>query len=280
MKSNRMDMDKLITGFNVPATKSKQEARDAVWQKIESRGDTSKRKTRRLPLYLISAAAAAALLVVAFWVLNPHTPAIELQNHLAKSTQTVLPDSSEVVVQKNTSLRYLGGPSGKRLIELKGEAYFKVTKGEKFKVNFPGGELTVLGTRFNVRAYTAGNIRVECYEGSVSVALPESDCVLKAGEGLVLSGRKMEGPIPIDLSNEKTIGDNLYYWNNRPLSEILSLVCERDGLVMTASHDVLNQRFSGPVNMNNTNQALTIITKAMNLRYRIENNKLTIVENQ
>ena len=67
-----------------------------------------------------------------------------------------------------------------RKVELEGEAYFEVIHDEKrpFKVAFisnkvddPFGEVTVLGTHFNVNAYLDENkIKVTLLEGSVKIS--------------------------------------------------------------------------------------------------------------
>ena len=81
-----------------------------------------------------------------------------------------LPDGSRVWVNANSQLHYPERFTGdERRVSLKGEAYFEVQKGEReFIVETTSGEITVLGTEFNVSAYPEeGEFSSTLVEGSV-----------------------------------------------------------------------------------------------------------------
>ena len=56
-----------------------------------------------------------------------------------------------------------------RTLELNGEAFFDVEKGNTFTVKTSQGNVSVLGTEFNVNA-SVDFFRVSCYEGKVKVS--------------------------------------------------------------------------------------------------------------
>jgi transmembrane sensor len=87
--------------------------------------------------------------------------------------ELVLADGTKVWLNDESSLRYPVGFAGReRDLELKGEAYFEVTKSEKlpFRVRTSSLMTVVLGTHFNVRDYPAEHRpRTTLLEGKVVV---------------------------------------------------------------------------------------------------------------
>ncbi len=70
--------------------------------------------------------------------------------------QLVLSDSTQIFMNAESALKYPVMFQGEeRIVEMEGEAYFRVAKNEKcpFIVKIKGLKLKVLGTSFNVRAY-------------------------------------------------------------------------------------------------------------------------------
>jgi transmembrane sensor len=106
--------------------------------------------------------------------------------------KVVLPDGSKVWLNAASTLRFPVAFEGKeRGVELSGEAYFEVAKNaaQPFKLKVPGKiEIEVLGTVFNVNAYTnEKNSYTTLVEGSVSVShtnKTDSRIVLKPGDQL------------------------------------------------------------------------------------------------
>ncbi len=84
----------------------------------------------------------------------------------------VLADGTKVWLNAESELRYPDVFEGKkREVYLKGEAYFEVAKNKdsKFVIHSSGGDITVLGTQFNVSDYTKGNTCVTLVEGVVAL---------------------------------------------------------------------------------------------------------------
>ncbi|TDX01540.1 FecR family protein [Dinghuibacter silviterrae] len=101
-------------------------------------------------------------------------------------TYTVrLSDGSRVWLNAGSSLKYpvrfTGGP---RVVDLTGEAYFEVAPAAgSFSVRCLGQTVEVLGTHFNVNAYTnEAYIRTTLLEGKVRVKNPAGSAVLEPGE--------------------------------------------------------------------------------------------------
>jgi len=107
--------------------------------------------------------------------------------------QVILADGSKVWLNASSTLRFPTSFSGKqRNVELTGEAYFEVAKdaGRPFKVTvLPGAsgggvrEVEVLGTSFNVMAYSEENlIRTTLVDGAVKVRNGKDEDILAPGQ--------------------------------------------------------------------------------------------------
>ena len=86
----------------------------------------------------------------------------------------VLSDGTKVFLNADSELKYpVEFSDGKRIVDLKGEAYFEVHKDSlrPFVVRVNGAEVTVLGTSFNVNTYgDDGQIYTTLVNGSVRVS--------------------------------------------------------------------------------------------------------------
>jgi transmembrane sensor len=107
-----------------------------------------------------------------------------------------LPDGSNVWLNTYSSLRFPVAFAGdERRVELTGEAYFEVAKnpGKKFFVSAEGVNTEVLGTHFNVSAYSNEDVkRVTLAEGSVRVSGKGAGGLLKPGQQAQLKNAKVK----------------------------------------------------------------------------------------
>lgn len=90
--------------------------------------------------------------------------------------QVTLTDGTKVWLNAASSIRFPVVFNGiERRVEITGEAYFEVAKDEKvpFHVEAKGSEVEVLGTHFNVNAYSDESaVRTTLLEGRVRVSVP------------------------------------------------------------------------------------------------------------
>jgi len=105
-----------------------------------------------------------------------------------------LPDGTKVWLNAASSLKYpvvFGG--AKRKVELTGEGYFEVAKDPMypFEVSAGGSTVQVLGTHFNVNAYTdEPAVKVVLAEGAIRL---NNSVVLKPGEqGMIAKNGNLE----------------------------------------------------------------------------------------
>lgn len=144
-------------------------------------------------------------------------------------SKVVLPDGSMVWLNSGSELSYSNlFATDNRNVDLSGEAYFQVTKNEDLPLIVSSGELQVkvLGTKFNVNAYTESEkIEVVLESGKVELLSSKSEAFqyqLKPGEKATFNKADRE----LDLSRVNTIKytswkDGMINIYNQPLDELV-----------------------------------------------------------
>lgn len=110
------------------------------------------------------------------------------------TAEVTLADGTEVTLNAGSRLVYPQSFRGKtREVELQGEAYFKVRHDAKHPFVVRAGNVStkVLGTEFNVRAYTANDTHVTLLEGSVLVSSVAASKRVKPGEDAAFDGSSL-----------------------------------------------------------------------------------------
>lgn len=246
---------------------------DAVLQKINTQ--KSSKNNWFKPLLRIAAVFAIAFAVY-FYTTEFET---NVQTLAAQKTTIELPDMSNVVLNAESTLSYSKTRWNKhRDVELNGEAYFKVAKGSTFNVKTESGNVTVLGTEFNVKS-RKNYFEVICFEGSVGVEFLDKSVTLKPGFSfLVIDG--MTYAKDLDSRNAPSWVKDESYFKSLPYKEVLfELERQYDVLIETEGLN-LNQLFTGTFKHNNLELALKSVTLPLNLKYQFKNDTTIVLSSE
>jgi transmembrane sensor len=151
-----------------------------------------------------------------------------IETPLGGQYQVYLPDGTKVWLNAGSVLRYPVKFMGdERSVELMGEGYFEVArvKNRRFKVFSAEQTIEVLGTHFNVMAYTNEKvIKTTLIEGSVKVSNAKHSKLLTPGEQSVIHGRN-----EIQINEAADIEDvmawkNGYFKFNENLESIMTKI--------------------------------------------------------
>ncbi|MEM1321233.1 MAG: FecR domain-containing protein [Bacteroidota bacterium] len=179
-----------------PPERNKEEGWEAIRRKagIGAPTPVKEAKKRRIGAWWAAAAAASVLLLVAFWALWNRGGELEVVvTAVAAQEQLLLPDGSEVWLNADSRLTYdKTNFLQERHLDLSGEAFFKVKKGEAFVVKTAGGNIQVLGTSFNVKS-RATKMDLACYTGKVGLSFGglEDPELLLPGERLMADNQRI-----------------------------------------------------------------------------------------
>lgn len=196
-----------------------------------------------------------------------------IATEFAENKEVILPDNSEVILNADSELSFSEKNWDKnRNLRLKGEAFFKVSKGNSFTVATADGTVTVLGTEFNVEN-RKGFFEVTCYDGLVSVNYNGEKIKLPAGSSFVA----INGEI---IASEKPT-NNTPSWMNAessfksiPLKYVLDEF-ERQHNISVETKDInLNQLYTGSFSNTDSNLALQSISTPSQIKFKLGGNKV------
>jgi ferric-dicitrate binding protein FerR (iron transport regulator) len=168
-------------------------------------------------------------------------------------------------------------------VELTGEAYFEVKKGDTpFIVKTPEAQITVTGTSFNVNAYQDSKMfQTTLVEGSVQINMSDKPdtYTLRPGNNFTLSKNSDE------ISIQKVNTDRYTSWmrgelifRNQPLDDIFtSLKRWYDFEIEYNSPAIRTMRFSGSVEKKRPlDYFLNQIQTVTEIRYKAEGEKIIL----
>ena len=139
----------------------------ALWSKIDQQTAVTVVSLRKPRKWMAYAATVAILVAAGTWfLLNDSYQKVITQNVQLKTLD--LPDGSVAELNAASTLKYQEDWSKDRYLDMEGEVFFEVKKGNPFVVNTKYGQVRVLGTSFNVFA-RATIFEVVCHSGIVEI---------------------------------------------------------------------------------------------------------------
>lgn len=229
------------------------------------------KKPKLISLYSRWAIGIAASLLVIFGIFNFFDNSeVSISTDFGQHQNVTLIDGSEVILNSKSNLIYdEDNWHNNRLIELDGEAYFKVAKGQTFTVKTPNGNVQVLGTQFNVNS-TKDFFHVICYEGKVKVKTIDS-------ENYILTPNKSVRKINGNSSQLVNIKDDEPTWikgettfRSVPLYVVITALENQYNLDIDAQEVDKSINYTGAFPHDNLETALKVIFQPLNIDYKIK----------
>jgi ferric-dicitrate binding protein FerR (iron transport regulator) len=139
---------------------------------------------------------------------------------------TILPDGTRVWLNVESELTFPARPGGKtRDVYLRGEAYFKVARGEEAPLVIHSGGMEIVATtaEFNARGYPGEEATVTPVNGSLLVReSPRDDASrLHAGQQAVARGRVIEVKGVDDPLPRVAWKEGYFIYHDAPLERVL-----------------------------------------------------------
>jgi transmembrane sensor len=201
--------------------------------------------------------------------------------------QIKLPDGTKVWMNAASSIKFPARFSGaERRISLAGEAYFEVSKNEAqpFIVMTGQQEITVLGTHFNINAYSdEPAARTTLLEGAVRVSSSQSTSsslrgakqsdnaiVLKPGQQAVMTA----GSIKVSKANlEEAISwkNGKFRFSNESIESLMRKVSRWYNVKVEYRGEIPKERFGGQVSkFNKVSDILEVLQLTGFVHFKIE----------
>lgn len=204
---------------------------------------------------------------------------LEARTNPGMTTSVVLPDSTVVYLNSESSLRYPSTFEGQsqRKVELTGEAFFKVTRNveKHFIVSTPHqSQIEVLGTSFNVEAYTnMPDVSTTLIEGRVNFSFrsgsQKKQVALRPGQKVVYDSENGATHLYETTGETETSWkDGKIIFNNTPLKDALHILGKRYNVVFTQTNAHLDDSFTGTFTNQRLERILEYFKLSSNIRWR------------
>lgn len=221
---------------------------DDLWAKIVDNTDakTIQIKDKRLlrPWAMVAAASVLCLLVVYFLFYESDQVMLVADN--SQWPSYMLPDSSMAELNAGSQLSYSeSGFKEAKVVELKGEALFKIEKKGSFTINTKLGKVEVLGTTFNV--YSRANyFNVKCFEGSVKVTLANGkEDTLIANQAIIFQLNEEGKKITLDSTATNDWREGFFTFDQVPYEVIFKELERQFDIKISADQSIRNQIVNG-----------------------------------
>lgn len=234
-----------------------------------------KTKVISLKKYWYAAAASVVILLGTISFLNSSISYTVPNGGTALAVS--LPDGSKIQLNAGSKLshkRFFW--KNNRALNLDGEAYFEVEKGKKFSVETSYGTVSVLGTKFNVKA-RKNNFDLKCFEGAVRFDQKNTNNykILYQNDGISITNSTT-------IKEEKST-ENLPNWLQQlSIYKAQSLQIVLDDLAIQYAIKIenkstdLSRLFSGSFIHNNLETALKTTLTPMGISYTLSEDKKTV----
>ncbi|MGB0896169.1 MAG: FecR family protein [Flavobacteriaceae bacterium] len=188
-----------------------------------------------------------------------------------------LPDGSKVILNSKSSLNYNSyNWENHRNLTLEGEAFFDVETGNTFTVNTALGNISVLGTEFNVNA-TDNYFNVVCYEGKVKVEdnTNASTHILTPALGYQHIKNHNAIALNVNTSEPEWLHQHTSF-KSTPIKHVFTTLEKHYNLKFTYNTFDDTILFTGTFPNNNQHIALETVLKSVNLNYTINGNRVIL----
>ena len=261
--------------------------KDQIWKNVlyakKEKGEESQ-KTRKLTPRWISIAAVLLVLVLIPFVLKQSSSTVDFQTGFGENRTLELPDGSLVHLNAESKLDYDEKTfQDTRVLNLNGEAFFEVKKGESFTVLTKNGDVRVLGTQFNVKSRDQ-ILNVGCYSGKVGVSFNDfkEEEVLTKGDRIRSMAREITEKTYIDSTLIRPFwrdGKSRFY--NENFSQVINELERQFDISINATSDVLKiQNYSGGFDHDDLDKALTIVFSSINYEFEVNGRVVSIKKKQ
>jgi ferric-dicitrate binding protein FerR (iron transport regulator) len=199
--------------------------------------------------------------------------------------QVVLPDGSQVWLNAASSLRFPTAFSGKdRRVEVTGEAYFEIAKNSSmpFTVAIPaagGSEIKVLGTHFNVTAYTDDALlKTTLLEGSVKFVSGGGSTLLKPGEQTQLAKNgRVDLASDIDVSQVIAWKNGIFHFEGADIETVMKQLSRWYDVDVIYGSKKASDLFYADIPRNTRlSDALKALALTGKVDFKIENKKIMV----
>lgn len=190
-------------------------------------------------------------------------------------TSFKLPDGSEVWLNSGSMISFPRQYDKLRNVELTGQAYFKVVKdGRPFMVKTSKGNVEVMGTSFDVKAYENENFETTLVEGIVKVKDNTSQmATLKPGQQSIITPTNEFSISDVNTSLITSWRDGKLMFVKEPFQNVATELERWYNVKIELQGDRLKRLgYTGTIEMETFSEVLELINTTTPIKYKFDRN--------
>lgn len=201
-----------------------------------------------------------------------------------------LPDGTNVWLNSSTTLKFpIAFAGNERRVEVTGEAYFEVSKDTTlpFLVKAGNQEIKVLGTHFNISAYSGDKvIKTTLLEGSVQVLITGSTepeflsipITLQPGQQSQFCENRELSIVTADLEEAIAWKNGLFIFNDENIESIMLKIARWYDINVVYNIDPEDMVFTGKISRSqNVSEILALLELTGSIHFKIEEKTITVL---
>ncbi|MES2617446.1 MAG: FecR domain-containing protein [Bacteroidota bacterium] len=246
----------------------------ANWAKLQSRITTdnvipiTQASKRTFPILKWAVAAVIVLgIAVGLWRYNLPEP-IQMVAYASENTtkEVLLPDGSVIKMNKQSTIQHNDFNSDERIVELSGEAYFSIVhNGKPFTVKTSQGNVTVLGTEFNIKDRNSDKACFEVTLAKGKIAFqPNGSKPFTMKPGDVIKKIK-DGEFELNKIQVNTLGwlEQKLIFENESLENIIKALEEQYSVKFSFDENLKNEKLTLTFSQLTAEQAADLLSKTL-----------------
>jgi ferric-dicitrate binding protein FerR (iron transport regulator) len=194
--------------------------------------------------------------------------------------QVTLPDGTIVWLNSASSITFPTAFTDKnREVALKGEAYFEVASNAKqpFMVKVNKMEVQVLGTSFNLMAYTDEQaIKTTLVDGAVKVVQESKDVILKPGQQAQIDNNGDMKVVKADLDATIAWKNGLFTFNDATIEDVMRQLGRWYDMEIVYPEGIPQDHFRGEMFRNENMSSVLKILEASGVNFSIQGRKIVV----
>jgi len=292
---NRQTYHLLKKSWNIEITEPTLINEEEVFEKVWKEGVESKTHGAFISASFLKIAASLLIIfmlgyLVMFVVNKPKTQLVEVhkktirkENPNGQKSKLFLPDGTIVWLNAKSSIEFLESfTDSTRIVHLKGEAYFEVTKDKlrPFIVKTNNVSTEALGTVFNINSFeNERDINVKLVSGKVNVTSNGKSFILNSGQAISVNRKtKSTNRYEFDNSDVAVWRNGVLIFKNASFDEVIHRLERWYGVsVHVTGPKPKDWQVSGKFDNKYLLEILSLIQYTRDFKFELNNKDLNII---